>query len=146
MASSPNMDLLSAHLCCAAVARGLQHCSIKMTSPSAVNRQSNVFRTDKAPLIFKGNAARSGLSFRRRVNGGYTIAMTDYLEVLPSAQSFRELGAFLPLLRVAHKNLNSESAVIGKNAFSRPVTEKTMMLHPSNAIEFSTQSLLIGHN
>jgi hypothetical protein len=67
--------------------------------------KASAFRTDKAPLIFKGNAARSGLSFRRRVDGGYTIAMTDYLGVLPSAQSFRELGAFLPLLRVAHKKL-----------------------------------------
>ena len=67
--------------------------------------KASVYRTDKAPLISKGNTAGSGLSFRRRVDGGYTIAMTDYLEVFPSAQSFRELGVFLPLLRVAHKKL-----------------------------------------
>lgn len=68
--------------------------------------KATVSRTEKAPLIFGGNAAGSGLSFRRRIDGGYTIAMTDYLEVFPSAQSFRELGAFLPLLRIAHKKLN----------------------------------------
>ncbi|MFT5658200.1 MAG: glycine/D-amino acid oxidase-like deaminating enzyme [Gammaproteobacteria bacterium] len=67
--------------------------------------KASVARTDKAPLIFNGNAAGSGLSFRRRMDGGYTIAMTDYLEVFPSAQSFRQFGSFLPLLRVAHKKL-----------------------------------------
>ncbi len=67
--------------------------------------KASVYRTEKAPLICKGNAAGSGLSLRRRLDGGYTIAMTDYLEVFPSAQSIRELRAFLPLLRVAHKKL-----------------------------------------
>jgi glycine/D-amino acid oxidase-like deaminating enzyme len=79
--------------------------------------KASVYRTDKTPLVFNGNAAGSGLSFRRRVDGGYTIAMTDYLEVFPSAQSIRELRAFLPLLRVAHKKLKFRIGTDWKERF-----------------------------
>lgn len=102
--------------------------------------KASVFRTEKAPLVFEGNAAGSGLSFRRRVDGGYTIAMTDYLEVFPSAQSFRELGDFLPLLRVAHKKLKFRIGTDWKERFltSRNWTkddatpfEKNRVLNPT---------------
>lgn len=79
--------------------------------------KASVFRTEKAPVIFNGNAAGSGLSFRKRMDGGYTIAMTDYLEVIPSAQSFRDLGVFLPLLRVAHKKLKFRIGTDWKERF-----------------------------
>lgn len=82
--------------------------------------KATVARTEKAPLIFDGNAAGSGLSFRRRLDGGYTIAMTDYLEVFPSAQSFREFTTFLPLLQIAHKKLKFRIGTNWRERFFAP--------------------------
>ena len=82
--------------------------------------KASVARTEKSPLIFNGNAAGSGLAFRRRMDGGYTIAMTDFLEVFPTAQSFRQISVFLPLLRVAHKKLKLRIGTDWKERFLSP--------------------------
>jgi glycine/D-amino acid oxidase-like deaminating enzyme len=101
--------------------------------------KASVARTEKSPLIFNGNAAGSGLAFRRRMDGGYTIAMTDFLEVFPTAQSFRQFGAFLPLLRVAHKKLKIRMGTDWKERFLSPrkwtkdditIFEKNRVLNP----------------
>jgi len=101
--------------------------------------KASVARTEKSPLIFNGNAAGSGLAFRRRMDGGYTIAMTDYLEVLPTADSFRHLSAFLPLLRLAHKKLKLRMGNDWKERFLTPrqwakdditVFEKNRVMNP----------------
>ncbi|MFT6372287.1 MAG: glycine/D-amino acid oxidase-like deaminating enzyme [Gammaproteobacteria bacterium] len=101
--------------------------------------KASVARTEKSPLIFNGNAAGSGLAFRRRMDGGYTIAMTDFLEVFPTAQSFRQLGAFLPLLRVAHKKLKLRVGTDLRERFLSPrkwtkdditIFEKNRVLNP----------------
>lgn len=101
--------------------------------------KASVARTEKSPLVFNGNAAGSGLAFRRRMDGGYTIAMTDYLEVLPTADSFRQFGAFLPLLRMAHKKLKLRMGADWRERFLTPrqwtkdditVFEKNRVMNP----------------
>jgi len=67
--------------------------------------KASVVRTAPAPLIFDGNASGSFLAFRRRQDGGYTLAMTDYTEVYPSLQGLRYFKTFLPLMRLAAKKL-----------------------------------------
>ena len=60
-------------------------------------------RTGKAPEIFSGNAASGTLAFRRRADGGYTVALADLHEHLINGDSFRYLHRFLPGLRTAWK-------------------------------------------
>jgi len=67
--------------------------------------KASVARTAPAPLLFDGNASGSGIAFRRRVDGGYTIAMTDYIEVFASLQGLKQFKVFLPLMRLAAKKL-----------------------------------------
>ncbi len=70
-----------------------------------LSTKASVARTADAPLIFEGNASGSNISFRRRQDGGYTIAMTDYLEVIPSLHAAMQFKVFLPLLRTAKHKL-----------------------------------------
>ena len=81
----------------------LYNCGIHMPQLTV---KASVVRTAPAPLLFAGNASGSRLAFRRREDGGYTIAMGDYLEVFPSMQSLRQLRQFLPLLSTAYNKLN----------------------------------------
>ena len=67
--------------------------------------KASVVTTASAASIFAGNASDKQLAFRRREDGGYTIAMTDYLEVFPSWHGLQLLGKYLPLLRTAYKKL-----------------------------------------
>ncbi|MFV2031781.1 MAG: NAD(P)/FAD-dependent oxidoreductase, partial [Gammaproteobacteria bacterium] len=80
----------------------LNQCGIYLPQLSV---KASVASTAKAPLIFNGNAADNRLAFRRRQDGGYTIALTSYLEVFPSIQSLSQLKIFLPLLRISFKKL-----------------------------------------
>jgi glycine/D-amino acid oxidase-like deaminating enzyme len=81
----------------------LYNCGVHMPQLTV---KASVVRTAPAPLIFAGNASGSRLAFRRREDGGYTLAMGDYLEVFPSLQSLRQFKVFLPLLRSSYKKLN----------------------------------------
>ena len=63
--------------------------------------KASVARTAPAPLIFNGNASGSKISFRRRIDGGYTVACSDYLEVFPSFSHLGFLRDFLPLIRAS---------------------------------------------
>jgi glycine/D-amino acid oxidase-like deaminating enzyme len=74
----------------------LRGCGIRLPQLTV---KASVARTAPAPLIFNGNAAGSTISFRRRLDGGYTVASSDYLEILPSACHLRFVKDFLPLLR-----------------------------------------------
>jgi glycine/D-amino acid oxidase-like deaminating enzyme len=74
----------------------LRECGIRLPQLTV---KASVARTAPAPLIFNGNAAGSTISFRRRLDGGYTVASSDYLEILPSAGHLRFIRDFLPLLR-----------------------------------------------
>ncbi len=59
----------------------LRGCGIRLPQLTV---KASVVRTAEAPLIFRGNASGSSISFRRRLDGGYTVASSDYLEVFPS--------------------------------------------------------------
>jgi glycine/D-amino acid oxidase-like deaminating enzyme len=74
----------------------LRECGIRLPQLTV---KASVARTAPAPLIFNGNAAGSTISFRRRLDGGYTVASSAYLEILPSAGHLRFIRDFLPLLR-----------------------------------------------
>ncbi len=67
--------------------------------------KASVARTAPMPSIFDGNASGSQVAFRRRLDGGYSVAMTDYLEVFPSVDHLRHIGAFLPLLKTSFAKL-----------------------------------------
>ena len=106
-------------LCCAG------HWSAKLLHDAGIllpqlSVKASVARTSTAPMLFNGNASGSNIAFRRRIDGGYTIAMTDFLEVFPSVHGLKQFSRFLPLLRIASKKLRlriyDESAHI--NPFS----------------------------
>ncbi|MEO1191056.1 MAG: FAD-binding oxidoreductase [Pseudomonadota bacterium] len=67
--------------------------------------RSSVARTGPAPEIFSGNAAGPGLAFRRRKDGGYTLALGDYSEHYIAPESFRYFKSFLPILRSSAKEV-----------------------------------------
>jgi glycine/D-amino acid oxidase-like deaminating enzyme len=66
--------------------------------------RSTVARTVPAPDIFSGNAAANDVAFRRRADQGYTLALGDYQEHYLSADSFRYLRKFLPVLRTSWRD------------------------------------------
>lgn len=61
--------------------------------------RATVARTAPAPDVFAGNAASSDFAFRRREDGGYTLALSGFSEHFIGADSFRYLTNFLPALR-----------------------------------------------
>ncbi len=67
--------------------------------------RSSAARTNPGPEFYKGNAAGTGLAFRRRQDGGYTVASGDYSEHYVGPESFRELRRYLPLLRSSLKEV-----------------------------------------
>ncbi len=74
----------------------LRDCGIRLPQLTV---KASVARTSKAPPIFNGNASGSQVSFRRRLDGGYTVASSDYLEIFPSFDHLRFLVDFLPLVK-----------------------------------------------
>ena len=67
--------------------------------------KASVARTAPAPLLFNGNASGSKISFRRRLDGGYSVASSDYLEVFPSTAHLGFLPDFLPLIKTSWQKL-----------------------------------------
>lgn len=107
-------------LCCAG------HWSSRLLADTGIDLpqlsvKASVARTAEAPLLFNGNASGSGLAFRRRQDGGYSIAITDRLEVFPSWQALKQFKTFLPLMSSASNKLklrlHDNTANI--NSFSR---------------------------
>jgi glycine/D-amino acid oxidase-like deaminating enzyme len=76
----------------------LKRCGIRLPQLTV---KASVARTAALPLIFNGNASGSSVSFRRRLDGGYTVASSDYLEIFPSASHLAFLPDFLPLIRTS---------------------------------------------
>jgi glycine/D-amino acid oxidase-like deaminating enzyme len=60
--------------------------------------RSTVAQTAKAPDTFSGNAADEQLAWRRREDGGYTLALTDLTEHFIGPNSFRYLKPFVPAM------------------------------------------------
>ncbi len=67
--------------------------------------RGTVVRTAAAPDVFSGNAAAHDIAFRRRMDGGYTIAVSGMNEHFVGADSFRYFFPFLPSLFASTKYL-----------------------------------------
>jgi glycine/D-amino acid oxidase-like deaminating enzyme len=78
--------------------------------------RATVARTTEAPDIFQGNAASKGLSFRRRADGGYTLAASGNFEHFVGRDSFRYLPAFVPSIVRSRKDM---SLRFGEGVFDR---------------------------
>ncbi|MGD2171292.1 MAG: FAD-binding oxidoreductase [Gammaproteobacteria bacterium] len=76
----------------------LKSCGIRLPQLTV---KSSVARTAPMPAFFEGNAAGSGVSFRRRLDGGYTVAIKGRMEILPSPAHLAYLADFLPLIRAS---------------------------------------------
>jgi len=74
----------------------LKSCGIRLPQLTV---KASVARTAQAPRIFNGNASGSKISFRRRLDGGYSVASSDYLEIFPSLAHLEFLPDFLPLMK-----------------------------------------------
>jgi glycine/D-amino acid oxidase-like deaminating enzyme len=76
----------------------LKRCGIRLPQLTV---KASVARTAALPSIFNGNASGSSVSFRRRLDGGYTVASSDYLEISLSASHLAFVKDFLPLIRTS---------------------------------------------
>ncbi|HUV23722.1 MAG TPA: FAD-dependent oxidoreductase, partial [Gammaproteobacteria bacterium] len=74
----------------------LKSCGIRLPQLTV---KASVARTAPAPLLFNGNASGSQVSFRRRLDGGYSVASSDYLEIFPSLAHLQFLPDFVPLMK-----------------------------------------------
>jgi glycine/D-amino acid oxidase-like deaminating enzyme len=74
----------------------LKGCGVRLPQLTV---KASVARTARAPLIFNGNASGSKIAFRRRLDGGYSVASSDYLEVFPSPGHLAFVRDFLPLVK-----------------------------------------------
>jgi glycine/D-amino acid oxidase-like deaminating enzyme len=128
----------SAVLCCGGVwtSSFLNNCGFDMPQLAV---KASVVSTASAPLITSGNVSDTKLAIRRREDGGYTIAMTDYLEFFPTLHSLKLSRIFLPLLGTAHKKLNlrlfgsSQEKFDGRGSWTAAETspyEKNRELNP----------------
>jgi len=60
--------------------------------------RSTVVRTSAVDNFYSGNAADENLAFRRREDGGYTLALTDRTEHMIGPNSFKFFKPFIPAL------------------------------------------------
>lgn len=61
--------------------------------------RSTAARTGPLPAVLNGNAVDETLATRRRQDGGYTLAPSDYTEHLIGRDSVRNLFKYLPVLK-----------------------------------------------
>ena len=76
----------------------LRGCGIRLPQLTV---KASVVRTAPAPMIFNGNVSGSKVALRRRLDGGYTVASSDYLEIFPSPAHLAFLPDFLPLIKTS---------------------------------------------
>ena len=76
----------------------LKGCGIRLPQLTV---KASVVRTAPTAMRFKGNASGSQISFRRRLDGGYTVASSDYLEIFPSTAHLGFMVDFLPLMKAS---------------------------------------------
>lgn len=61
--------------------------------------RATVAATEPMPEFFTGGAVDRNFAFRRRADGGYTLALGDYHELFIGPDAFRRLPKFLPQLK-----------------------------------------------
>ncbi len=76
----------------------LRSCGIRLPQLTV---KASVVRTAPTAMRFNGNASGSAVSFRRRLDGGYTVASSDYLEIFPSTAHLGFMADFLPLMKTS---------------------------------------------
>ena len=67
--------------------------------------RATAVRTAPAPAVYSGNAASGKLAFRRRQDGGYTLAAIGYSDHFISRDSVRYAKSFLPCYAKSKKNM-----------------------------------------
>lgn len=60
---------------------------------------ASVAQTEAMPEVFAGNAADENFAFRRRQDGGYTIAPGQHHDFYIGPDAFRHFGKYIPTLR-----------------------------------------------
>jgi len=80
--------------------------------------RETVARTGELAAVLDGNAVDEQLAFRRRADGGYSLALSDYSEHMLSKDSFRHFKTFFPLF--------------AKNHSSTPLSLRSIHGHPGN--------------
>ena len=58
--------------------------------------RASVAATETLPLVYEGGAVDTTGAFRRRADGGYTLAAADFHEFLIGPDAFRHLRKFIP--------------------------------------------------
>lgn len=61
--------------------------------------RATVAATEPLPQIFEGGAVDDRLAFRRRKDGGYTLAPSDFHELFVGPDAFRSFGSFVAQLK-----------------------------------------------
>ncbi len=100
--------------------------------------RSSAARTGPVEEIHAGNAYAPGISFRRRQDGGYTVACGDLSEHYLDRESFKNFKHFLPLIRQTHKDVKLRftgtlGRLVRKRRWSDEATspfEETRVLNP----------------
>ncbi|MCU0904165.1 MAG: FAD-binding oxidoreductase [Tabrizicola sp.] len=67
---------------------------------------ASVAATEPMPEIFPGNAADDDFAFRRRADGGYSIAPGGAHDFFIGKDAFRSLGVYLPVLKKDFRSTN----------------------------------------
>lgn len=75
--------------------------------------RSSVAQTAPMSEFAIGNYCDEALAFRRRADGGFTLAMTESSDHFVGPDSVRHFGKFLPLLRSRWKTINLRPAAPG---------------------------------
>ena len=70
-----------------------------------LNMRATVARTVEAPNVYSGGAADSTLAFRRREDGGYTLAFTDYLDFFLGRNAFRSAFHFAKIAWASRRSI-----------------------------------------
>ncbi|KZK92094.1 Glycine oxidase [Pseudovibrio sp. Ad5] len=68
--------------------------------------RATVAATKAAPDLFNGNAADGTFAFRKRVDGGYTLAVSDIHDHYIGKDSFRHLFKWLPAVKASFKGIS----------------------------------------
>ncbi|WP_417432826.1 NAD(P)/FAD-dependent oxidoreductase [Kiloniella sp.] len=80
--------------------------SIHNISLPQLKVKGTVARTEPVTGFFEGNAVSENIAFRKRTDGGYSIALADQTSHSISPDSFRYLSKFLPLMKKSYRDVS----------------------------------------
>ncbi|WP_417455253.1 NAD(P)/FAD-dependent oxidoreductase [Kiloniella sp.] len=68
--------------------------------------KGTVARTEPVRGFFEGNAVSENIAFRKRIDGGYSIALADQTSHSITPDSFRYFSKFLPLMKKSYRDVS----------------------------------------